>query len=511
MAISVLIFTAFSIYVVLKNYRNSYVRWLFIITVSLSVTILGLLVYISKYVNYYGKFNETIKNNLILLTDYQIWVRLFKINIGANNLTRLINISCAIFIYSVIGFSIVYCSKKLTRNKIVQIILLSILPLELIVFYDPLLSFKLFILVQNSSSNFTSLQIILGFIRGLHYFNYIWINIYFFLALLNIIITYKKARIVIKRNQILFVLTELIPVSVIFLFIFTWVPEKEVDIYSYMVRLSFIPSNFRIPYYYFDFMPVIVAVFIAINAYIIARYQILNTLEKSRQDLLKKSMKFANQNAKVVFHTFKIYFFAIKILSNKIQNEDCSSSSVIAAQITSMCEEYMDRINLLHNRLQDIDLEPKMANLVELVQNIISSLAVPENIEVSFNYNRNKVYAYIDEYHFNEAVSNIIINAIEAVTASLATSGNVTVALNVEDEWGTIQIFDNGPGIRKEDLKHIFKPFFTTKNTKRNWGVGLSYAQTVITAHGGVIDVKSSQGIGTEFEITIPVEREVPV
>lgn len=86
-------------------------------------------------------------------------------------------------------------------------------------------------------------------------------------------------------------------------------------------------------------------------------------------------------------------------------------------------------------------------------------------------------------------------------------NGTITIDLNTEGEWGVILIKDTGPGISKEDLKHIFKPFFTTKNTKRNWGVGLSYAQTVITAHGGAINVKSGYGVGTEFEIIIPVRR----
>ena len=510
MAISIFIFIGFSIYLIVKSNRNLYTRWLFVITVSLSVTVLGLLVYISKYVNYYGKFSQTIKQNLILFTDYQIWVRLFKISISANDLTRLINISSAVFIYSVIGFSIAYTSEKLTKKHILQLILLAVLPIELIIFYDPQLSFKLFILVENTRSYFIGTKGILSFIRGLHQFNSIWINLYFAFALFNIIRMYLKTKIIIKKNQMLFVLTEILPVSVIFLFIFIWVPRKEVAIYSYMISLSFIPSDFRIPYYYFDFMPIIVAAFICVNIYIIIRYQVLNTLEKNRQKLLKKSMKLANQNSKVVFHTFKNYFFAIKVLSNKIQNDGGANgdSAAIASQITSMCEEYTDRINLLHSRLRDIDLEPDMRNLVELLRSIINGLAVPQDISICYNYSHDNIFAFIDEFHFTEALSNIIINALEAIMSGGLKSGTITIDLYTEGEWGVILIKDTGPGINKTDLKNIFKPFFTTKNTKRNWGVGLSYTQTVITAHGGVINVRSEYGAGTEFEITIPVGRE---
>ena len=510
MAISILIFATFSIYMVLKNYKSSYVRWLFIITISLCVTILSLLTYISKYVNYYSKLSVNIKHNFILITDYLIWVRLFNIGLSANELSRLINIGSAIFIYSTIGFAIVYTSKRITPNTIVKIILLAILPLELIIFYDPSVSFHLFLLVNNYNSSFINSQFSLNSIKALHFFNYVWINIYFLYALAIIIKSYFNTKVTIKKNQILFVISELIPISMIFLFIFVWISIKEVDIYKFSIRLSFIPSAFRIPYYYFDFMPVMVIIFICINIYILARYQILNSLERNQQKLFKKSMRAANQNVKVIFHSFRNYFFAIKLLSDKIQSDSCGrgESVGIAREISSMCEEYMGKINILHSRLKDINMDPESVNLVEVIDDTLKSVMVPSGINVTYNHKYDKILAYIDKFHFVEAVRNIITNAVEAIKIKGIEDGLIVISLNTENEWGIIQIHDNGVGISSDNLKNIFKPFFTTKNTKNNWGVGLSYTQTVIIGHGGCINVKSESNTGTEFEIIIPIRNE---
>ena len=505
MAISVFIFIVFSIYIMLKNYRSPYIRWLFIITASLSITITGLLVYISKFVNYYEKLAQNIKRNIILFTDYQIWVRLFNAHIGANDLTRLINISAAVFIYSVIGFSIVYTAAKVTRKTIVAIGLLALLPIGMIVFYDPLVSFQFFKMVNNARSHPDATNTILNLIKGIHNFNYIWVHLYFIYALSIIFIQYTRTRVAIKKNQILFVLTELLPISVIFLFIFIWMPVKDVDIYNYSIRLSFIPVGFRIPFNYFDFMPIAVGIFICINIYIIARFQVLNTLERNRQNHLKRSIKSANQNFRVVFHSFKNYIFAIKLLSDKMQSGtyDAGESAELAKEISMMCEEYMKKINILHSRLKDINIKLKSTNLVDMMGNIIKTIVVPEGITINYRRTDKPVFAYIDEFHFAEAARNIIINSIEAIGHN---GGTINIGISVDGEWGIIQISDNGAGIRKEEFKSIFKPFFTTKNTKNNWGVGLSYAKSVIITHGGAIDVKSEYGAGTEFEIIIPVE-----
>lgn len=74
----------------------------------------------------------------------------------------------------------------------------------------------------------------------------------------------------------------------------------------------------------------------------------------------------------------------------------------------------------------------------------------------------------------------------------------------VESDEGNavaVSIRDTGMGIRREDMKKIFKPFFTTK--KRGVGLGLAHCQRIVRRHGGRIRVKSIQGQGSVFYIRL--------
>ena len=67
-----------------------------------------------------------------------------------------------------------------------------------------------------------------------------------------------------------------------------------------------------------------------------------------------------------------------------------------------------------------------------------------------------------------------------------------------------ISVKDNGNGIPKEVQDKIFQPFFTTKPTGEGTGLGLSLSYDIIQAHGGHLEVKSMEEVGTEFVITLP-------
>ena len=74
-----------------------------------------------------------------------------------------------------------------------------------------------------------------------------------------------------------------------------------------------------------------------------------------------------------------------------------------------------------------------------------------------------------------------------------------------EEQFLRIHIRDNGPGIPPEVQDRIFVPFFTTK--KSGTGIGLPIAQKIVHAHGGVLDMESEVGKGTEFIIKIPMRH----
>jgi two-component system NtrC family sensor kinase len=97
----------------------------------------------------------------------------------------------------------------------------------------------------------------------------------------------------------------------------------------------------------------------------------------------------------------------------------------------------------------------------------------------------------------------LLINAIEA---SPSKGGELRVGLhrNGSDNPFRLEIADNGVGIPEDVLPHIFEPFYSTKDSDKNTGLGLAVVYGIVERHGGSIDVKSKVNEGTTFTINLP-------
>ncbi len=106
-----------------------------------------------------------------------------------------------------------------------------------------------------------------------------------------------------------------------------------------------------------------------------------------------------------------------------------------------------------------------------------------------------------DPEGLHQALLNLLTNALDAVADE---TGVVTVAATFDPEQSrvNISVTDNGPGIEAEVRGHLFEPFYSTKGQKGT-GLGLAVAQKVVVEHGGHIDVKSVEGEGSTFTISL--------
>jgi len=99
-----------------------------------------------------------------------------------------------------------------------------------------------------------------------------------------------------------------------------------------------------------------------------------------------------------------------------------------------------------------------------------------------------------------QACVALVVNASEAVEEQ----GEIIISTwNPDPEHITISVTDNGTGISKADLPHIFEPFFSTKRDTSGIGLGLSIVHGIVENHKGQIEVKSEPGSGTSIEITL--------
>ncbi len=183
--------------------------------------------------------------------------------------------------------------------------------------------------------------------------------------------------------------------------------------------------------------------------------------------------------------------------------------------------KYLDRIvnesrklnEIVHNltRLankEQMNLLPNDVNII--LQNISDEYREKStrNVEIITHFYRNLPKVGIDIAHFPEAVGNLLDNAVRAIGSR---DGRIIIAtapgqwINRPGEYVEITIQDTGAGMDEEVKKGIFRPFST--HSKGGTGLGLVIVQKIIQEHQGEITFNSSPGLGTTFQIRLPVTK----
>lgn len=110
-----------------------------------------------------------------------------------------------------------------------------------------------------------------------------------------------------------------------------------------------------------------------------------------------------------------------------------------------------------------------------------------------------ELWTEMDSDHLRQIVLNLMLNAAESIKGD---GGEITVnAYSLKSGFVRIKIIDNGVGMGEELLQSIFDPFFTTKT--KGTGLGLSIVHRLLETYGCQIEVKSDEGVGTEFHVKL--------
>ncbi len=106
----------------------------------------------------------------------------------------------------------------------------------------------------------------------------------------------------------------------------------------------------------------------------------------------------------------------------------------------------------------------------------------------------------------NQVLLNLLLNACQAIEGP----GTITVRTSGGEDDVRIEIEDTGVGIATDKLERVFEPGFTTKAAGRGMGLGLPISRHIIDQHGGRIEVRSREGEGSTFVVTLPVRQHAP-
>ena len=206
-----------------------------------------------------------------------------------------------------------------------------------------------------------------------------------------------------------------------------------------------------------------------------------------------------------ISHQLKTPLTSIQILLdnlNESKNMDEQTRRKFIIEITKKVES-MNWLIIALLKLSKLDANAvefkkekiDVSNMIENVLENLSIMAEIRDIQVMFD-SKDIVYIQADYNWYKEAISNILKNAIEHAKHI------VTIKVTENKVYTQIEIKDDGDGINKKDMKHIFDRFYKSQNSDENSiGIGLSLSKSIVEAQNGHIYVDSKEGEYTKFII----------
>jgi len=197
----------------------------------------------------------------------------------------------------------------------------------------------------------------------------------------------------------------------------------------------------------------------------------------------------------VIINTLYLARMKLELIPPQLEKKDLEEIyNTIESQIM-----YMDKIVTdLQDFSRPVTVKPIKTDLKELVEEVLSSVHVPDDVKVSVKISEDFPMFNVDTPLLKRVLSNLILNAIQA----MPNGGSLTVAVSSTNEHVIITVEDTGVGIPRENMPKIFESFFTTK--AQGQGLGLSICKKFVEASGGSIEAESEEGQGTTFTVKLP-------
>ncbi len=508
-----MVFLIFALFVMVHVFRGYPAIWLGFILLTFGCCIIGLAGLIPRFGNY--EFNTA----LALPLDQPSWAWRIVGNLSLYDFMRFRLWSAIGFVTAFTGFAYSYSFQHWKASDIPLIGVVVAIDTYLIKSYDPQYLFKLYIkgtvFLGNSAEH-------ARYEQQLHIRDAIALSliiIVLFWAVRRIFMVFTNSNILQKRVQALCVGVGSLLLAVFFVLLFCLGRSNVLN--AYTMATSLLPLGAKYPVFnsfYAIAVPLVTIVAGSMVLLAIFRYGFLGTSRIGTKKL-EQQINVANQAVRLALHSFKNRFLAAQMAMNMaaFQLEDLKDEKVekAMAQIksaTDVCGEALASLDKLHAQAKQFNVNPRWINLQELVEEALHNCSFNlAGIFVTKRYLNNEISVLGDREHLMTVLENIFNNAKDAMTehSEGKKPPKLLIVIGLEYEWGYIRIIDNGIGISRKNLHKVFRPFFTTKPSKSNWGLGLTYCHRVIKSHRGFINLSSKPGAGTAVEIVLRCRENI--
>lgn len=317
-----------------------------------------------------------------------------------------------------------------------------------------------------------------------------WVIPYFLTASTILIVLYVKEKDPqLKRSRLFTNILVIVPLMFVFTTIYIMRTQNQFEAWRYN--------------------SLIVGVQFLLILFISVKYGFLGVKFRVERRRLNSTLRAITSGAQIVNHTIKnevgkITLFADRIQSYAIETNQPELKEDVQILIQSS-QHILDMMHRIQGQLQEIRIKEEMVNISKLIGQVLHDLrpyAEKFGVEITTDLDESLLIS-CDPVQVREIMTNLCMNAFEAMN----TGGTLIVSVYLSKKQLIISVTDTGAGISKENLPHVFDPFFSTKKTGQNYGLGLSYCYNVMQKHQGSLEIYSSQGEGTTIYLYFPRKR----
>lgn len=238
----------------------------------------------------------------------------------------------------------------------------------------------------------------------------------------------------------------------------------------------------------------------------------LATMLQAKNDTEQKTKEFLKNTISDISHQLKTPLSALMMYQEIIENEPDNPETVkefslkIGTALKRIEQLIQSMLKITRIDAGSISFEKSNYSIPNILNHAISELttrANNEKKEIVINGDLEQML-YCDIEWTGEAIGNIVKNALDHTDVG----GKITISWERTPAMIRIYITDNGHGIDQEDIHHIFKRFYRSKNTSDSQGIGLGLplAKVIVEEQGGVLSVQSERLQGTTFTLSFLTE-----
>lgn len=243
---------------------------------------------------------------------------------------------------------------------------------------------------------------------------------------------------------------------------------------------------------------------------------------KNAQDELIESKNSQELMFSYISHELKTPVTVVLGYATALKDGTLTSEEGTRDAIETICEKSM----VLERMIMDLSLLSQLqtkqysfnyeymscGDLSEIIKKTVTPDLLNSGIRYTFDIDKDSLRGLnviVDSIRISQVMSNLIVNSIKYTRPK--NHIRIKISSDKPKNHVIITLSDKGIGISSEDLPHVFESFFKSSDAKKSTvqgrGLGLAISKEIIEAHNGEITVRSREGKGTTFQITLPVQQ----